>query len=130
MGTKRYQGGSILTFVLVAVVVAALLVGSVIWLRQRGEAARQQSTPGEVSREVPPQQEPQKEDKKDTPNKESTTNRDTSKDTAVQPSQLPETGPTEVIVSIITIAAVVYTATRYMVSRSELVRAFAATSSL
>lgn len=43
MGTraKRYQGGAIISFIVVTVVIAALLVGGIFWLRQRSETARQ-----------------------------------------------------------------------------------------
>lgn len=43
MGIQKtqYQGGSIVSFIIVTVLLAAVLVGGVIWLRQRGEVARQ-----------------------------------------------------------------------------------------
>lgn len=43
MGIQKtqYQGGSIVSFIIVTVLLAAVLVGGVVWLRQRGEVARQ-----------------------------------------------------------------------------------------
>lgn len=43
MGIQKtqYQGGSIVSFIIATVLLAAVLVGGVIWLRQRGEVARQ-----------------------------------------------------------------------------------------
>ncbi len=42
--TKRYQGGSIVTFIIVTIALAALLIGGVSWLRHRGNVARLQKT--------------------------------------------------------------------------------------
>lgn len=41
---KRYQGGSIISFIIVTIVIAALLIGGVVWMRHRGTVAREQST--------------------------------------------------------------------------------------
>lgn len=39
--TKRYQGGAIISFIVVTIVITAVLVGGIVWLRQRSETARQ-----------------------------------------------------------------------------------------
>ncbi len=127
---NRYQGGSILTFIVVAVVVAALLIGGVFWLRQRGEIARE-AAKVTVNRDVPPKQEASQksDDKKDTA-KTPVTDKRQSSEGSKQPSQLPETGPTEAVLSILALAVLAYTVTRYISSRSELTRALSLSSSL
>ena len=127
---NRYQGGSILTFIVVAVVVAALLIGGVFWLRQRGEIARE-AAKVTVNRDVPPKQEASQksDDKKDTA-KTPVTDKRQSSEGSKQPSQLPETGPAEAVLSILVLAVLAYTVTRYISSRSELTRALSLSSSL
>lgn len=39
--TKRYQGGAIISFIIVAIIIAALLVGGLVWLRHRSSVARE-----------------------------------------------------------------------------------------
>lgn len=131
MARKQYQGGSILTFVIIAVAIAALLIGGVVWLRQRGDAARQQNTTQDVAREIPAKQEESntnKEAKKETGSNTATqsaiANEDKqSADTSAQPTHLPETGPAELLLSILGLSAMTYIAARYTVSRNELARA-------
>lgn len=128
---NRYQGGSILTFIVVAVVVAALLIGGVFWLRQRGEIARE-AAKVTVNRDVPPKQEASQksDDKKDTAKTPVTDKRESSEESKSQPSQLPETGPTEAVLSIFALAVLAYAVTRYISSRSELTRALSLPASL
>lgn len=130
---KRYQGGSILTFIVVAVVVAALLIGGVLWLRQRGEVARE-ATKVVITDDVPVKQEVEKKEETKKQTEASSTKADGkqgTKGTSVHtPAELPETGPIEAVASMVALAAIVYTTTRYIVSRSELAQAVSSTPSL
>lgn len=155
MGTRtaQYQGGSIISFIIVTIVIAALLVGGVALLRHRGEVARQAQvadSPQEQAEETPKDEAAERADADKTQSVAAST--DTSNSTAAEESEtatsgasdtdtastagrdtaeaqgtpdvLPETGPAETAAAFIGIGAVTYAAAQYVRSR----RAYQATT--
>ena len=113
-----------LTFIVVAVVIAALLVGGVFWLRQRGEDARRDSDVAVSRDEGAPQQGGEAKKEESTNSAPAPQPERTQDDAGVtQPAHLPETGPAEVLMSSIAVSVLAYFAVRFIASRNELVRA-------
>ena len=143
--TGQYKGGSIISFIIVTIAIAALLIGGIMWLRHRGDVARQQQAnevavqQGEKANESPaantsetPVPTNQTSDKKQSQESGATdvtsTSRNSSQaknnsgDTAATPTTLPETGPIEVGMAMVVIGILSYTTARYAVSKRELSR--------
>lgn len=140
--TGQYKGGSIISFVIVTVAIAALLIGGIIWLRHRGDTVRQQqasdiaarqddkTTTGNTSETpVPTNQSGDKKqseqqgatDVTSTPRQDSQRTQNEGGTTAT-PTTLPETGPAEAIMAMIIVGVLSYTTARYAVSKRELSR--------
>ena len=95
MGIQKtqYQGGSIVSFVIVTVLLAAVLVGGVIWLRQRGDIARQ-SDQAETSSQEESTTEEQGNDS-DSGNSESDNSDSSDGDQKSTPTELPGAASSE-----------------------------------
>ena len=138
----RYQGGSIISFIIVTLLIAALLIGGVVWLRQRGEMARQEASEiaAEQGEGTTPPQEEETQNETQTGSGSGSTSTSSGSETGSQegtsgtsstgesgsttgtpssPTHLPETGPAEAAMTLIVLALVSYTATRYAMSRRE-----------
>jgi uncharacterized protein HemX len=121
--TRTNQGGSILIFTIVAVVLALALVGAVLFVRNKGEVAQTQvpimgpvTPPGEVSDESAGGNE--SEEATDTaPRNTPVTDSESSNDAPSSATELPKTGPADVIGSALVIALVTMTLVSYMRSR-------------
>lgn len=133
--TTRYQGGSIVSFIVVAILIAVVLGGGLYVLRQRNEQARNQSsapisapTESTVSKEgassTPAPGQPghsSSTNEKDATPKNTTTENATSGATANQTGVLPTTGPEDVLIIPI-VAVIVYAAVAYAGSKRQLLR--------
>jgi cytoskeletal protein RodZ len=136
-----YQGGSIVSFVIITVVVAALLVGGLIWLRHRGVAANE-PTPtltaqkeGAVSSNKPEKSGGTEDSKglaegtagsqaSSQPSADAaSTKENSSSPSDMTVSALPETGAAEVLAGAVSVVVLSYTVARYVVSRRALTRA-------
>lgn len=105
-------------------VIAALLVGGVFWLRQRGEDARR-DTDVPVSRDKGAPQQGGEAKKEESANSTPSPQPERTQDNTgvAQPTHLPETGPAEVLMSSIAVSVLAYFAVRFIASRNELARA-------
>lgn len=138
---QQHKGGSIVSFIIVTVAIALLLVGGVAWLRHRSEVARQaemtaqedvaapadtdEATSGQGSANGDQSRETQEEAANDSePGGSTDENAESSaaQQGASEPASLPESGPTELAASVIAITATTYVVTRYLSSRRELSR--------
>ena len=139
MSTKRYQGGAVISFIIVAVIITAMLVGGLVWLRHRGgtERAAQVATQTDGSKApagVTKEKHDTQGDKKSTGDFSAGSSSVSQKEGTMPgnaksqsvPDDLPQTGPTESIIAIVILSLVVYTAARYAMSRRELAQAFIA----
>ncbi|QQG50724.1 MAG: LPXTG cell wall anchor domain-containing protein [Candidatus Saccharibacteria bacterium] len=111
---RTNQGGSVLSFVIIGVILAAILVGGVYMVRQQTSQPSGEA-PQEVVEEPPattPTEETEKEAEK--PQKEEPVQQTPQTEKEVE---LPQTGPAESLVSLIAIALLGFTATSYLRSR-------------
>ena len=159
MGIQKtqYQGGSIASFVVIAIVASILLIGGAAWLRHRSESARQVAvtteeqgdeqptgaesdesaeTSGEGSQSASEEESIFGESSTST-SSESPAPANTDSDSASSgssesaapvatgsadassPSNLPQSGPGELMASMVVMAAVTYAAASYVASRRE-----------
>ena len=134
--TTRYQGGSIVSFIIVAILIAVVLGGGLYMLRQRNEQARNQSN-APIS--IPNEPTVSKEDAHPTPapsqsgnsssttEKENTATENTARDNAAsgngvtQGGTLPTAGPADALIIPI-IAVIVYAVVAYAGSKRQLLR--------
>lgn len=138
MGVRKanYQGGSTILFIILTIAMAALLVGGVTWLRHRGEVARQtsvaqQEVSGTAPDEVQGEQGGDETDLLSTPTtgqagegadeatSADTTGQDGTRDSDVAVEQLPQSGPSEAIASVVAVAALSYVGAQYFSSRRQ-----------
>lgn len=111
---RTNQGGSVLSFVIIGVIMAAILVGGVYVVRQQTLQPATE-TPQEVIEEPPattPTEEAEKEAEK--PQKEKAAQQTPQAEEEVE---LPQTGPAESLVTLIAVALLGFTATSYIRSR-------------
>jgi LPXTG-motif cell wall-anchored protein len=97
--TRTNQGGSVLGFVVVAVIMAGLLIGGVYAVRQLTAAPQQGADPSKITEETPASEQakpetPKAEEKTDGSKSESTPPASTD-DPGQHASELPQTGPSE-----------------------------------
>jgi LPXTG-motif cell wall-anchored protein len=107
---RTNQGGSVLGFVVVAVIMAGLLIGGVYAVRQLTAVPEQGLEPSKTAENKPSndqkKQEAPKSDKKtDTSESESTPSADTDSSDQ-RASELPQTGPSESLLSAAVMLAV------------------------
>ena len=114
---RTNEGGSVLGFVVVGIVVLSLLIGGVFAVRQL--TAQPAPLAPEPAKTTPDQTKPQEQEKTPT-NNDKTATSEKEKETVVQPQtpaaskpELPKTGPTETLglmlsVSLVTLAGVSY----------------------
>ncbi|MFZ2836055.1 MAG: hypothetical protein WAZ21_01950 [Candidatus Saccharimonadales bacterium] len=129
--TRTNQGGSILIFTIVAVVLALALVGSVLFVRNKGEIAQTQVPifgPVTAPTEAPDDRNgttnngttpapadnnaTEGSDKRGSPAPTSNNNK-----TTAPAAELPKTGPADTAISVVVIALVTMTAVSYVRSR-------------
>ncbi len=130
------QGGSILVFVVVSLVLVGLLIGGILGVRQFGEDIRFASDSGQVPLEENATDEPTPDGDGSSVESESEDevqvgeSRDDSADTSAQqgndgspeadasaPGEMPETGPAETLTSIAVLAALAFVGSSYIQSR-------------
>jgi cytoskeletal protein RodZ len=130
---RTKQGGSILGFILIGVVLAALLVGGVYFVRQQTAKQVTQPTPVEPTSSQQPSSSdssespaPATEDKSDNTDtsdkKEETSANNTPTENSSQPSsqtatELPKTGPSQTIGVLIVVGILSYAVVLYARSR-------------
>ena len=146
MGMKRYQGGAIISFIIVTVVLAALVIGGVFWLRQRGEVARQSTDPAtQHDGAVPPEGVASQEQAREEREQKTTSSEASSQSQSEERSQssgrsrpaestggdssarneakeLPETGSAHIFIAMIALGCITYTTVQYVMSRRALTR--------
>jgi len=132
MSSKRriYQGGSVITFVVIGVILAAGLIGSVYFLRQRGEQVRKDQAIAIYDREQADKKSAEAEAaKKEVAttdvNSEKTSNNSSEDSTQSEisvTSELPETGIELSINQLIGTFALTTAFTGFIVSRRSLAR--------
>lgn len=134
--TRTNQGGSILIFTIVAVILAAALVGSVLFIRHKGEVAQTRvpimgpvTPPTETSKDGAtgdkkgeeganntPSQAENKNAANPTPQGSSATN-DSSVGAPSSATELPKTGPADVAGSMLVVGLVTMVLVSYVRSR-------------
>lgn len=121
--TRTNQGGSILIFTIVAVVLALALVGAVLFVRNKGEVAQTQvpimgpvTPPGEASDESADGN--GTEEATDTaPGNAPATDDERSDEAPSSATELPQTGPADAVSGALVIAFVTMTLVGYIRSR-------------
>ncbi|MNH50477.1 hypothetical protein D3C73_20910 [compost metagenome] len=127
--TRTNQGGSILIFTIVAVLLALALVGAVLFIRNKGEVAQTQvpimgpiappeAAPGkngdnkseEGAKSTPPRSDAKPEPETSPPNNGSSNNTSSA-------SELPKTGPADALAGMLVLGLVTMTLVSYMRSR-------------
>lgn len=138
----RNQGGSIISFILVTILVVAVLISGVVWLRNRSDMAKSGNLPGDTSQDANSgnsQVSPESEDfavsesKPETPvsNEENTSGESTASDAAQtdasasvaaneSPSQLPETGLGSTVSGFVALGSLTFAAAGYLRSRQRI----------
>ncbi len=141
---RTNQGGSVLTFIIIAIVLAAAVIGTAFFVKQRGEQVRQQQAVAQADK-LAKETDAKKTDTTDS--QKSGTSNGTSKSggetpsakptpvpatpTSTQPStpistgqaaSLPTTGPELDIVQIVAIGLLAASSAAYIVSRRTLGR--------
>lgn len=145
--STSYQGGSTISFIIVTILAVILLIGGAVWLRNRGDVAREvaSSDTSEVVSED--EGEAAKSGDKDKAKKStsgSASDKSTSSDGASSTNEssssvgegsstgesatsadgeteyLPESGPAETLAAVTALGALTYAAARYVDSRRQL----------
>lgn len=123
---RTNQGGSVLVFAIIGVVLAAAIVGTVYFVRQQGEQVRSDTPLFEMPETTPEPTAPVDSDEttpeenvEDTPNtvpgrSEAESSND---EIAPDPSNLPETGPTETAITLLAVGMLAFAAYSYKQSR-------------
>jgi cobalamin biosynthesis Mg chelatase CobN len=121
--TRTNQGGSILIFTVVAVLLALALVGAVLFVRNKGEVAQTQmpimgpvTPPGEAPSEST-EGDKREEGTNTTPQNSPATDSEASNNAPSSTSELPKTGPADVVGGTLVVALVAMTLTGYIRSR-------------
>lgn len=110
---RANQGGSVLSFIVVGVILTAVLLGGVYFVRQ--QTAVPVSTPSQGTQ--PPAADPKPSD---VPKEEPTKPQPQSSSqptTAPTPATLPQTGPAESFIALVAVAALSVTSISYVRSR-------------
>jgi LPXTG-motif cell wall-anchored protein len=118
--TRTNQGGSALSFVIVALVLAGLLIGGTYTVRRLTTQSDQtQSPPAPAQQDkTPSTDKPQQDGASSTSDQSQASTPQTGTQTqGTNPTQLPQTGPKELMGSIIAIAALSGMAVSYARSR-------------
>jgi LPXTG-motif cell wall-anchored protein len=110
---RTNQGGSVLSFVIIGVIMAAILVGGVYMVRQQASQPAVE-TPQEVVEEPPVTSPTETEKEAEKPQKEEAAQKTPQAEKEVE---LPQTGPAESFVTLIAVALLGFTATSYLRSR-------------
>lgn len=124
---RTNQGGSVLVFAIIGVVLAAAIVGTVYFVRQQGEQVRS-DTPLFEMPEATPESPAPVEDGDEATSEDTTqgtpktvpgrSDAESGDDTTTKnPSDLPETGPAETLMTILVVAMLVFVSTSYYQSR-------------
>jgi LPXTG-motif cell wall-anchored protein len=110
---RTNQGGSVLSFVIIGAIMAAILVGGVYIVHQQTRQPAGE-TPQEVVEEPPATPPVESEKEAEKPQKEETpqTTPQTEKEV-----ELPQTGPAESLMTLVAVALLGFTATSYLRSR-------------
>jgi LPXTG-motif cell wall-anchored protein len=119
---RTNQGGSVLIFIIAGVVLTALLIGGIFWIHQQNTTAPA-PLPTPTTPTAPTEPQASKPE-------ESHDSHQTANNTPVQPqatntgptssSELPATGPTESVASILVAAIISGTAVSFVRSRREI----------
>lgn len=128
---RTNQGGSVLVFAIIGVVLAAAIVGTVYFVRQQGEQVRSDTPLFEMPETTPEPTAPveggddeatPEENTEDTPTTvPGRSETDSSDDEiATDPSNLPETGPTETLITLLAVGMLAFVAYSYKQSRRAL----------
>lgn len=121
--TRTNQGGSILIFTIVAVVLALALVGAILFIRNKGEIAQTQvPIMGPVT---PPGEAPSENTEGDTreegtdtaPQNSPAADNETPSNAPSSTSELPKTGPADIVGGTLVVALVTMTFVGYIRSR-------------
>lgn len=122
--TRTNQGGSILIFTIVAVILALALVGAVLFIRNKGEIAQTQvpimgpvTPPREAPSEESTEGDAREEDTNTAPQDSPAAENETSNNAPSSTSELPETGMADVLGSALVLALVTMTLAGYVRSR-------------
>jgi len=114
------QGGSIVTFVIVGVVLAALLIGSVYYLKQRGDQVRKDQAIATADK-LRADEDKAKSEAADKSNTSGAVTDDTDKNVAAA-KNLPATGAEMSVSSLVGIFLMSTMTTSYISSRRKLAR--------
>ena len=107
---RVYQGGSMTTFIIVGVIIAVGLIGTIYFVRQHGEQVRKEQVIATVDKQ-------EKVDKTVVKEEDNATNSDDKTSTS---SELPVTGSELSIVNMFSICLLTMTLTSYVLSRRYL----------
>lgn len=100
---RTNQGGSVLSFIIIGVVLAGLLVGGVYIIRQQ-LAVFEPTQPQEPTRQPETTQQPQKPEEHETPPNSTAPQTNQSMPASGSPAgTLPQTGPAEVVSALVAI---------------------------
>jgi uncharacterized protein HemX len=121
---RANQGGSVAMFVIVGVILAAGLVGTVYFLKQHGQQVRNEQAIAAYDKQIADQK---KADELSSKNNKNTTANESSNDsttnnTVSAAQQLPTTGPKSVIGEIIGAGLLAISISEYLLSRRNLMR--------
>ncbi len=122
MSNKRQanQGGLVTRIVIIGVILALVLVGSVYYLNKRGDQIRKDQAIAAADKQT---QEAEKSKTVVSSNKSNTTTKNESSSvTTTIPEALPVTGPETSINSLIAVYLLTFAVTGYVTSRRQLVR--------
>lgn len=122
--TRTNQGGSILIFTIVAVILALALVGAVLFIRNKGEIAQTQvpimgpvAPPREAPSEERAEGDTREEGTNTAPQNSPAADNETSNDAPSSTSELPQTGPADIVGGTLVVALVTMTLVGYIRSR-------------
>ena len=115
---RTNQGGSIVTFIIVGVILAFGLIGTVYVLGQHGAQVRKQQAIAEAEKQA---NESAEKTKTDNSNKNKVTD-DSTKTTSATAQNLPTTGPELAISELVGVYMLAATITSYVSSRRNLAR--------
>lgn len=117
--TRTNQGGSVLSFVIVALVLAGLLIGGAYTIRKLTTQSDQaQSPPAPAQQDKTPDTNKSQQGASNASDQpQATTPQSSTQTQSTSPARLPQTGPRELIGSIVAVAALSGMAVSYARSR-------------
>jgi len=117
--TRTNQGGSVLSFVIVALVLAGLLIGGAYTIRKLTTQSDQTQSPSAPAQQdkTPDTNKPQQAASNTSDQSQASTPQPSTQTQDASPARLPQTGPRELLGSIVAIAALSGMAVSYARSR-------------